>query len=115
MSNHTSKLAHQSKSQRDSERARTLFSGVISEVNTTHFVLGTGGAHPAPAFLHVAIQLATAAVLLQKGVEGGEQLGHRSLPLRPTRVHGGSWRSVAHTQAMPHGADDQRRKVSEDP
>ena len=29
---------------RNPEQVRTLFDGVISEVNTTHFVLGTGGA-----------------------------------------------------------------------
>ena len=33
-----------------------------------------------------ASEIPAAPVLLEEGVEGGEQLGHDSLPLRPTRV-----------------------------
>src|SRR5262245_11160924 len=32
---------------------------------------------------YTAVQLAAAAALLQEGVEGGEELGHPSLPFRP--------------------------------
>lgn len=37
--------------------------------------------HPDAVSLDVAIQLATAAVFLPEGVEGGEKLGHRALAL----------------------------------
>jgi hypothetical protein len=44
------------------------------------------------AFLHVAIQLAIPAVLLQEGVEGGEQLGHGSGSLAEMRARTGGGR-----------------------
>jgi hypothetical protein len=39
-------------------------------------------AHPDDVGAHTALEIAAAAVLLQEGVEGGEQLGHC---LEPTR------------------------------
>jgi hypothetical protein len=35
--------------------------------------------HPNALTIHAAVQLATAAVLLHEGVEGGEEFGHRVL------------------------------------
>lgn len=56
--------------------------------------------HPDPAFLHVAIQLAIPAVLLQEGVEGGEQLGHGSGSLAEMRARTGGHERAAHPNAQ---------------
>lgn len=103
------------------ERARDLPRGprtagllVVGLVERPHQLRAAIACHPHAVGINPGVEVPAAAMLLQEGGKGGEQLRHCSLHLRPTRVHGVGEADIKQRVSPPvlggHGESENTRE-----